>query len=41
MLDQSLERLVEREEPGANVTAAGFDRETVMKVDRMLSLAGR
>jgi len=38
-LDQILERLVEREEPLATIIAAGFDRETVMKIDRMLSLA--
>jgi len=39
VLDQILVRLVEREEPLAAIIAAGFDRETVMKVDRMLSLA--
>jgi NAD+ synthase len=39
MLDQILERLVEREESTASVVAAGFDRETVMKVERMLYLA--
>jgi len=38
-LDQILERLVEREEPLATIIAAGFDRETVMKVERMLNLA--
>ncbi len=38
-LDQILERLVEREEPVAAITAAGFDRTTVMKVERMLYLA--
>jgi NAD+ synthase len=38
-LDQILERLVEREEPLAAIIAAGFDRETVLKVDRMLALA--
>jgi NAD+ synthase len=38
-LDQILERLVEREEPLATIVAAGFDRETVMKVERMLDLA--
>ena len=38
-LDQILERLVEREEPVAAMTAAGFDRTTVMKVERMLYLA--
>ncbi len=39
LLDQILERLVEREEPLASIMAAGFDREMVMKVERMLSLA--
>ena len=38
-LDQILERLVEREEPIAKIVADGFDRETVMKVERMLNLA--
>ncbi len=38
-LDQILERLVEREEPLAAIVAAGFDRETVVKVERMLNLA--
>ena len=31
MLDQILERLVEREEPTATIVAAGFDRDTVIK----------
>jgi NAD+ synthase len=39
VLDQILERLVEREEPIAKIVAEGFDRETVMKVERMLHLA--
>jgi NAD+ synthase len=39
MLDQILERLVEREESTATIVAAGFDRETVMKIERMLYLA--
>jgi NAD+ synthase len=39
VLDQILERLVEREEPLAAIIAAGFERETVMKVERMLNLA--
>jgi NAD+ synthase len=39
MLDQILERLVEREEPLASIVAAGFDRDIVMKVERMLNLA--
>src|ERR1700740_232898 len=32
ILDQVLERLVEREEPVASIVAAGFDRDIVMKV---------
>jgi NAD+ synthase len=39
MLDAILERLVEREEPVADIVAAGFDRDMVMRVDRMLNLA--
>jgi NAD+ synthase len=39
VLDQILERLVEREEPIATIVAAGFDRDTVMKIARMLDLA--
>jgi NAD+ synthase len=39
MLDAILERLVEREEPVADIVAAGFDRDIVVKVDRMLNLA--
>jgi NAD+ synthase len=39
LLDQILQRLVEREEPLAVIVAAGFDREMVMKVERMLTLA--
>jgi NAD+ synthase len=39
ILDQILERLVEREEPTAAIVAAGFDRATVTKVERMLYLA--
>jgi NAD+ synthase len=38
-LDQMLESLVEREEPIAAIVAAGFDRDTVMRVERMLNLA--
>jgi NAD+ synthase len=38
-LDAILERLVEREEPIHDIVAAGFDRETVLRVDRMLNLA--
>ena len=32
-------RLVEREEPIADIVAAGFPRELVLRVDRMLNLA--
>jgi NAD+ synthase len=39
MLDQILERMVEREEPLATIIAAGFPRETVTKIERMLYLA--
>jgi NAD+ synthase len=39
VLDGILERLVEREEPIAAIVAAGYDRDTVMKVERMLNLA--
>src|SRR5712671_51849 len=39
ILDQILERLVEREEPIASIVAAGFERETVSRVARMLDLA--
>ena len=39
VLDQILERLVEREEPVATIVSAGFDRETVMKVERLLHIA--
>jgi NAD+ synthase len=39
ILDAILERLVEREEPIATVVAAGFDAQTVTRVDRMLNLA--
>jgi NAD+ synthase len=39
VLDQILARLVEGEAPIADIVAAGFDRETVMTVARMLDLA--
>jgi NAD+ synthase len=39
VLDAILRRLVEREDPIAAIVADGFDREVVMKVDRMLNLA--
>jgi NAD+ synthase len=38
-LDQILERLVEREQPVAEIVAAGFDRDVVTKVERMLHIA--
>jgi NAD+ synthase len=39
VLDQILERLVEREESTASIIAAGFDSEIVRKIERMLYLA--
>ena len=39
VLDAILERLVEREKPVAPIVAAGFDRDTVMKIERMLNIA--
>jgi len=39
VLDAILERLVEREEPVAAIVAAGFDAETVKRVDRMVNIA--
>lgn len=39
VLDAVLERLVEREEPVATIIEAGFDRDTVMRIERMLYLA--
>jgi len=39
ILDGILERLVEREEPLAAIVAAGFDRDTVARVDRLLNVA--
>jgi NAD+ synthase len=39
MLDAILERLVEREEPLAAIVAAGFDREVVTRIDRLLNIA--
>jgi NAD+ synthase len=39
VLDAILERLVEREEPVATIIEAGFDRDTVMKVERLLHIA--
>ncbi len=39
VLDPILERLVEREEPISAIVAAGFDRDTVMRVERMVNIA--
>src|SRR5262245_132307 len=39
LLDPILERLVEHEEPISAIVAAGFDRDTVTRVDRMINLA--
>jgi NAD+ synthase len=39
VLDRILERLVESEQAVAAIVAAGFDRETVVKVERMLNIA--
>jgi NAD+ synthase len=39
VLDAVLERLVEREEPLASIVAAGFDRELVARIDRLLAIA--
>jgi NAD+ synthase len=39
VLDAVLERLIEREEPIATIVGAGFDRDLVMRIERMLHLA--
>jgi NAD+ synthase len=39
MLDAILERLVEREQPLAEIIAAGFDKDVVARVDRLLNIA--
>lgn len=39
ILDAILERLVEREEPLAHIVAAGFDHDTVARIDRLLNIA--
>ena len=39
ILDAILERLVEREEPLASIVAAGFEREVVARIDRLLNIA--
>ena len=39
VLDPILERLVEREEPISTIIAAGFDRDTVVRIERLLNIA--
>jgi NAD+ synthase len=39
VLDRILERLVEREEPIAKIVEEGFDRDLVIRIERMLNLA--
>ncbi|HWM83083.1 MAG TPA: NAD+ synthase, partial [Pseudolabrys sp.] len=39
ILDPILRRLVEGEEPVTSIVAAGYDRDTVMRVDRLLNIA--
>jgi NAD+ synthase len=39
VLDPILERLVEREEPISAIIAAGFDRDTVVRIERLLNIA--
>ena len=39
MLDAILARLVEHEQPVAAIVEAGFDRDTVLRIDRMLAQA--
>jgi NAD+ synthase len=39
VLDAVLRRLVEGEEPLASIVAAGFDREVVARIDRLLNIA--
>ncbi|WP_424626955.1 NAD+ synthase [Bradyrhizobium sp. SYSU BS000235] len=39
VLDAILERLVEREEPVASIIAEGFDRDTVLRISRLLNVA--
>jgi NAD+ synthase len=39
ILDAILERLVEREEPLASIIAGGFDRDVVVRIDRLLNIA--
>ena len=39
VLDPILERLVEREEPISAIVVAGFDHDTVVRIERMLNIA--
>ncbi|WP_315705223.1 MULTISPECIES: NAD+ synthase [unclassified Bradyrhizobium] len=39
VLDAILERLVEKEQPLAEIVAAGFDRDTVVRIDQLLARA--
>ncbi|CAN5269646.1 NAD+ synthase [soil metagenome] len=39
VLDAILERLVEREQPLSEIIADGFDREVVLRIDRLLNIA--
>jgi NAD+ synthase len=39
VLDPILERLVEREEPVSVIIAAGFERDTVVRIERLLNIA--
>jgi NAD+ synthase len=39
VLDAILQRLVEREEPLASIIAEGFDRDTVLRISRLLNVA--
>jgi NAD+ synthase len=39
VLDAILERLVEREEPLSKIVDAGFDRDVVLRIDRLLNIA--
>jgi NAD+ synthase len=39
VLDPVLERLVEREEPISAIIAAGFDHDTVVRIERLLNIA--
>ena len=39
ILDAILERLVEREQPLSEIIADGFDKDTVLRIDRLLNIA--